>query len=189
MYISKHCSIYRLLVAYLRDDINLIHMKSLLISLLTTGFLIYFQSCQTKQEKTIQTELDKIEGQWKINSFAVEGQKANEWKDLLKTGELLFKRCSAKNVKHEKTYCGSDIQINSAIYSINYRFDTNFIFSISALSKDGSGLIKMTEEEARVTSLLSGNWEIIVSDNTLMAKQLKNNSFTGALVSFTATRK
>lgn len=60
---------------------------------------------------------------------------------------------------------------------------------MNALSKDGSGIIKMTEEEARVTLLLTGNWEITVTDNTLMAKQLKNNAFTGALVSFTATRK
>jgi|JI7StandDraft_1071085.scaffolds.fasta_scaffold170708_2 hypothetical protein len=152
------------------------------------AFLIS-QSCQTKQEKTIQTELDKIEGQWKINSFLVTGQNTDEWKDLFKTGELLFKSCRAKNVKHSNTYCGGEVQINSSIYSINYRFDTNFIFSISALSKDGSGIIKMTEEEARVTSLLSGNWEIIVNDNTLMAKQLKNSAFAGALVSFTATRK
>jgi L-lactate utilization protein LutC len=152
------------------------------------AFLIS-QSCQTKQEKTIQTELDKIEGQWKINSFLVTGQNADEWKDLLKTGEIVFKSCRAKNVKHSNTYCGGEIQVNSSIYSINYRFDTNFIFSVRALSKDGSGIIKMTDEEARVTSLLSGNWEIIVNDNTLMAKQLKNNAFTGALASFTAMRK
>ncbi len=151
--------------------------------------LSLFSSCQTQQEKTIQTELDKIEGQWKINSFAVEGQKANEWKDLLKSGEILFKSCRAKNVKHEKTYCVGDIQINSVIYSIGYRFDSNFIFSINALSKDGSGIIKMTDEETRVTTLLSGNWEIVVNDTVLVAKQLSNNPYMGALASFTASRK
>lgn len=151
--------------------------------------LSLFLSCQTQQEKTIQTELDKIEGQWKINSFAVEGQKANEWKDLLKSGEILFKSCRSKNVKHEKTYCGGDIQINTGVYKISYRFDSNFIFKVRALSKDGSGIIKMTDEETRVTTLLSGNWEIIVNDTVLVAKQLSNNPYMGALASFTANRK
>ncbi len=164
-------------------------MKSIVTALWVTGFVIFFQSCLSKEEKIIQTELDKIEGQWKISSFIVEGQNINEWKNLLKTGEVLFKSCRAKNVKNEKSYCDGDLEINSEIYKISYRFDTNFIISIRALSKDGSGIIKMTEEEARVTTLLSGNWEITVSDNTLMAKQLKNNAFTSALVSFTATRK
>ncbi|WP_428667520.1 hypothetical protein [Runella sp.] len=164
-------------------------MKILHIALWITGLLICFSSCLSKQEKVIQTELDKIEGQWKINALTVEGQNANDWKNLLKSGELLFKNCRAKNVKHENTYCDGDIEINKGIYKISYRFDMNFIVSVRALSKDGSGIVKMTEEEARVTQLLSGNWEFVVNDNILIAKQLKNNPYTGVLVSFTATRK
>lgn len=151
--------------------------------------LICCFSCLSKQEKFIQTELNKIEGQWKINSFVMEGSSANSWRSLLKSGEVLFNSCRAKNVKNQNTYCDGDVQINAGIYKISYRFDSFFILRLRAISKDGSGVVAMTEEEAAVTQLLSGNWEIIVKDDTLIAKQLKSNLSSGVFASFTATRK
>ena len=133
-------------------------------------------SCQTKETKYVQSELNKIVGTWSINSFTVEGEKASEWRGLLKSGEILFNNCRSKNVKNESSFCTGDIQINSSVYKINYRFEDKFFFELYGVNKDASGVIKMTEEEAKVALILSGTWDIVVNDTILVAKQFENNN-------------
>lgn len=145
-------------------------------------------SCQ-KQEKLIQTKMDEIKGQWKIDSFEATNATPSQWKGLVKSGIFVFNNCSSKSVKKDNSYCKADVELNSEIYSLTYRFDTYYIFNLSPISKDGSGTIVHFPDDFLLTALMQGKWELIVSDNTMIGKQIAKPRNPDVLSVFRATRK
>lgn len=164
-------------------------MKTIWNKYFFIGILFFVFSCESKQEKLIQTEVDKIVGQWKIDSFETANTAPSEWRGLVKSGELKFDNCRAKNVKHDNSYCKAGVELNGEIYDLGYRFDTYFIFSLSPVNRDGSGKIVFSPKDALFTTLMRGKWEIVINGNTMIGKQIENPLAVDVLSIFTATRK
>lgn len=153
-----------------------------------TAVLFTLFSCQSEQEKLIQTKMDEIKGQWKISSFESSSSAPNQLKGLIKSGIFVFKNCKAKNVIEERARCGADVELNGDIYSLSYRFDTNFTFSLTPVKTDGTGRVIYTPNDFLLKSLMDGNWEIVVKDNSMIGKQI-TPSTPNILSTFSATRQ
>ncbi|TAF94834.1 MAG: hypothetical protein EAZ46_09290 [Runella sp.] len=151
------------------------------------GVSFLFSSCISKQEKMIQTKMDEVRGKWKIDSFESISATPNQWKGFVKSGVFVFKTCQAKNVREERARCGADVELNGEIYSLLYRFDTYFIFNLNPATTDGSGMGIYTPNDYLVMSLIAGNWELTVSNNTMTGRQITSAN-PGVLSVFTATR-
>ena len=151
--------------------------------------LLLIFSCQSKEEKLIQTQLDKIVGRWKIDSFEPTSTAPNEFKGLVKSGEFEFDRCRAKNIRPSNSLCSAGIQLNDEIYDLAIRFDDYFTFSFGPISKDGTGNVVFSKDVVLLMQLMNGKWELTVSNNTLIGKQVANPRNPNLLSSFTATRQ
>ena len=161
-------------------------MKSITLSII---LVVLLGSCQSKEEKLIQTQLDKIVGRWKIDSFEPTSTAPNEFKGLVKSGEFLFGRCSAKNVKFSNSFCKAGVELNGKIYNLTYRFDSYFILNLSPTNTDGTGNVIFSKEDFPLMALMDGQWELTVSNNILIGKQVANPRNPNLLPSFTATRQ
>ena len=153
------------------------------------GILIILFSCQSEQEKLIQTKVEEIKGQWKISSFVSGSSTPDGWKNLVKTGEFSFNSCQAKNLKKDDVYCQSNIELNGNIYTLAYRFDLYFTFSLTPINTNGSGTVVFSQEDYLLTSLMAGKWELTVKDNTMFGNHIENRRNPTTLSTFTATRK
>ena len=164
-------------------------MKNRQSTYFLVGLLLLIFSCESKQENIIQTQVNKIVGQWKLNSFETANATSNQWKGLVKSGEFKFVNCRAKSVIKDNSYCKGGVDLNGEVYDLTYRFDDYFVFNFSLISKDGSGKIVFSNDDALLMALMNGQWELTVSNNTLISKQIANPRNPDLLSSFTATRQ
>lgn len=145
--------------------------------------------CQSKQEKFIQTEFDKIIGTWEIQSFSVSGSAPDSLKTFFKSGVLLFESCKYK--KKNFNLCAGQIALNGIVFDNTYKYDySNKLFKFDQIGAYGtkpSELMIWTVRNGNL--LLYGDWELTVLANTLTAKQVFNANKIGGEVSFTAIRK
>jgi hypothetical protein len=79
--------------------------------------LLIFLSCQTKQENFIQTEFDKISGQWQIETFATIGVETKTLDNYIKSGIFLFEQCKydKKQFKDESGTCRAQMELNGVL--------------------------------------------------------------------------
>jgi hypothetical protein len=159
-------------------------MKKIIIIL-----IVSLVSCRSKEEKFIQTEFDKIIGQWKVQTFTVTGNAPDSLKTFIKSCELLFIKCPYK--KKDFSVCGGDIDINGIVFANTYKYNyATKLFQFSDVGASGENPRKEMVLAARNGNLLlQGDWQLTVTENTLTAKQVNNYHKIDASISYTATRK
>ena len=160
-------------------------MKQTITFILT---VVLLSACET-QTKIIQTKMDEINGQWEIKSFAPVNATPNQPIELLKSGTIVFKSCRAKNMKITNSFCRGEFEMNGEIYVLLYRLETNFTFDTFPVTTDGTGNVIFTAVNRAHKELLDGKWELTVTDNTMVGKQIDNFIKAKPLSTFTATRK
>jgi hypothetical protein len=166
-------------------------MKHLFVILVFIGLL----SCQNKEEKFIQAEYDKMEGNWVINTFTVSGNISDELKKTLKTGEMILRSCQYK-LKNENTPVGcggGDAQFNEYLYGIGTKYIyASKLFTLTlALYGTDPNVINNTvsKSQMNIIALINGDWDVTVTGNQMTAKQVTNKSGLAVQLMFTATKK
>lgn len=162
------------------------------------GFLLLlfpFLSCQSKQEKFIQSELDNIRGQWKIQTLALPSDAPTSLKSFFKDGEILFLKCdyTAKRFASGQQVCASEMMLNGQLFANDYTYDAsknlfNFSLSLFAASSNNTQEQKLYPS---ASTLFDGSWQITFNTNTMTAIRQSTSttkSYQGE-VSFTAIKK
>jgi hypothetical protein len=150
--------------------------------------------CNSESDKLVQAEFDKIQGTWQIASFNTNISTNDSLKNILKKGEVLFNNCKYNRKSFDKNeVCSGDFQVNEIIYNLSYLYSsTSKLFSLKLFPSGPSGqsmIVLPGTEQYNVRQLMNGEWEFILVNNTLSAKQIKNTALPNIQVSFTATRK
>jgi hypothetical protein len=148
--------------------------------------------CQTKEEKFIQTEFDKISGQWQIESFLTIGVVPADLNNYVKSGVLLFQECKydKKQFKDESGTCGMEMELNGTLLLSRFRYDYDKkLFYINGLGFSISPTPAQEVVAQKGSQLFAGAWELTVVDNKLIGKQKQNQNGVKGDISFTAIRK
>lgn len=154
--------------------------------------LLIFLSCQTKEEKFVQTELDKLIGQWQIESFTTTGVEPKTLDNYIKSGIFLFEACKydKKQFKDESGTCRAQMELNGTLLDFGFRYDYSaklFYFNGLGFSISPTPTQEMVAQKG--SQLLVGAWELTVTDNKLLGKQKQNQNGIKGDISFTALRK
>jgi hypothetical protein len=143
-------------------------------------------SCKSEQEKIIQAEFNKIEGDWSSNSFMVTGSDASTLQPFLSRSRMVFVTCKyTDKAFNNHGACGADLEVNSVLYRITYIYDINtkkYSWTVSTYS-NGKDFAQNT-----VATMLTGKWSLDVNGNTMTCIQ-ENNATYNVKIQFTATRK
>lgn len=146
----------------------------------------FILSCKTKEEKAIQSNLNQLQGEWKIESFMISNTQSDSLNKHFKSGELTFSQCAydSKEFQSSARACGGEAVINGVSCSLSHRYfknSTPFDFSINPYQP--------RQENLFIFSLFNGKWEFVVENNKLAARQIQNTQSANSLVTFTAIRK
>ena len=149
-------------------------------------FLVLF-SCTNKEDKLVQAEFDKLEGQWIITNFRIGGSAAPNVKAYIKTGGILFGKCIYNRKAFDKnTVCGGEIEINGELFGMGYKYDLSTdIYDISV----GTYASQTSQFQQNIAATLGGTYKIVIVGSTMTAVQKSNVNYSGLEVSFTAMRK
>ena len=143
---------------------------------LVLAFLI-FQSCQGEQNKFVQAEFDKAQGNWTV--------------------ERVTLPATAPDFAQNSGTCGGDFEVNGQILGLNY----NYLYD-KKLFQWSLGVFEQTRTPATTNAYLSasqifdGNWDIVITDNKMTAKRVgvdkpyqpQETVYKGEII-FTAIRK
>lgn len=168
------------------------YMKKLLF--LCSAITLSIIACQNKEEAIIQEELNKVQTSWIIQSFNINGATPDSLRNVLKTGEFLLKKCkfSKKEKKGNVRSCTGDFFFNGEFYSGDYEYNTEtkiYKISVYILTQFPETTSKITPQQAKIISLLNGDWNLDFKNGILTATQIKNNVLPAAKFSFTAIMK
>jgi hypothetical protein len=154
--------------------------------------ILLFASCESKKDKFIQSELDKLTGMWEVNTFNIAGQVPDSLNNFVKSGKINFRKCGydKKSFQSDSRVCDSEIEINSSLLGMGYRYDASAkLFDIKYMGLFSSNPISEIKVLQKLELLMVGTWDMSVVGNSLTAKQVKNANNLNIQVSFTATRK
>jgi hypothetical protein len=93
---------------------------------ITSWIFLLLLSCKSEQDKFVQAEFAKIQAQWQVVSFTVNGTNLpDSLRNKLRTGAILFQTCNytPKAFSVPGRACGGDFEINDFIYGVSYRYD------------------------------------------------------------------
>jgi|JI7StandDraft_1071085.scaffolds.fasta_scaffold224419_2 hypothetical protein len=169
----------------MKPIINSQLLKMLFLILLTLG-------CQTKQEKFIQSEFDRISGQWQIETFTTIGVEPKTLDNYIKSGKFLFQVCNydKKQFKDESGTCSMEMELNGILLLSRFRYDySTKLFYFNNLGFSISPTPAQESVAQKGSQLLAGAWELTVTDNKLFGKQKQNQNGIKGDISFVATRK
>ena len=164
-------------------------MKSITLFLV---LVVLLGSCESKQEKLINAEFAMVQAHWVINSFSFSPNTPEAIKNVLKNGEMQLRSCKYddKRFNTDAVVCGGEAQINNSFFAVSYRYLYDkrlYVFQLAVDNRDGS--YREDGPHPKIINLIDGEWNFVVSGNTLTAKQVTNYKTPQYLVSFTATRK
>ena len=156
--------------------------------------VVLFSACESEKEKLIRSEFTKIQAHWVINSFTFSANTPDSLKNDLKKGEMILRKCNYddKKNKTDALACSGEIEINKFSFGIFYRYlydERLYEFALAVLNGDATYQNKPNNPHQRIARLMNGEWDITATDNTLTAKQTKNQRGLPYLVSFTAVKK
>lgn len=159
-------------------------MKNIIIFIFAMAFVAL--SCKTKDEKAIQSNLNQLQGQWKIESLTVAKTESDSLREFFKSGELTFSQCTynSKEFASLARVCGGEAVINGVLCNLSHRYfknSTPFDFLINPFQPSPAN--------RSVSLLFSGKWEFVVEDSKLTARQIPSTPSDPSLVTFTAIRK
>ena len=149
--------------------------------------IVFLFSCTNKEDKLVQAEFDKLEGQWTITNFKIGGSVTPNVKAYIKTGGILFRKCIYNRKAFDKnTACGADFDVNGELYGMGYKYDLSTdIYDMSV----GTYASQTSQLQQAIAATLAGTYKIVIVGNTMTAVQKSNVNYSGLEVSFTATRK
>lgn len=167
-------------------------IKPVIIALLIS--LIGLFSCQNTEDEMIEAELDKVRTSWNIQSFEISGNVPDSLKNVLKSGEFLFKECkySRKTKKTNTRRCTGDFFFNGEFFGGDYEYNSdtkNYIIAIYIKNQFPDPPKKPTPSQLKIIALMSGEWSLSVVDKKMTAVQIKNSTLPDVKVGFVATEK
>ena len=158
--------------------------------------LLGFCSCQSTQDKFIQTEFDKIQGTWVVDTFSIPSTAPDTLNFFFKKGAFLFNSCTyyRKSFTKSGAACNGEAEINDVIISTFYSYSYStglFNWQLSYVDKNN-----FRYGASKATQLFDGNWEVVIDGNKMSAKRkgvdkpyLDQATLYKGEVTFTATRK
>jgi len=155
-------------------------------------FVLVITGCQTKQEKFIQSEFDKIIGQWQIESFSTIGVVPANLDNYIKSGIFLFEGCKydKKQFKDDANSCRAEMELNGTMVGASFRYDYSLkLFYFNNLGLSGSPTPAQEDVAQKGSQLMAGAWELTVVDNKLFGKQKQNQNGVKGEISFIALKK
>ncbi|MFN3381578.1 MAG: hypothetical protein ACK41O_19105 [Runella zeae] len=168
------------------------NIKPVIIALLISVIGLF--SCQNTEDEMIEAELDKVRTSWNIQSFEISGNVPDSLKNVLKSGEFLFKECkySRKTKKTNTRRCTGDFFFNGEFFGGDYEYNSdtkNYIIAIYIKNQFPDPPKKPTPNQLKIMALMSGEWSLSVVDKKMTAVQIKNSTLPDVKVGFVATEK
>ena len=167
-------------------------MRHLQKNILFVFSSLIFIGCESKQEKFVQSEFDKVSGSWQIESFSTIGVSSISLDGYIKSGKFLFQPCKydKKQFKDEASTCSMEMELDNVLLLSRFRYDYAtklFYFNNLGFSISPSPAQEVVAQ--KTSQLIAGSWELTVVDNKLFGKQKQNQSGVKGDISFVAVRK
>jgi hypothetical protein len=156
---------------------------------------IVLLACQSEQDKFVQAEFDKIAGHWVVSALSSNAQMSIEVKNALSKSEFLFRHCMySKKSFDNNTACGGDYQAGDDIYFLShkYNYDTKtYPLDVYPVNSNAANAkpVPPSSLELKIMELVNGDWDFVITDNQMTAKQVTNKSGLSVQLIFTATKK
>jgi hypothetical protein len=166
-------------------------MKFLVMNklILFIAILISTVSCQkdSADEKMVNALFDKIQANWTLTSFKLEGPGSDSLYFTFNSGSIKWNTCKFTDEGKGSELCAGDFSLNNVNGSLSYLYDLEKKTYRLRLGV-GSDLVWSEQLEA-YSKIMGGEWKLEVSgDNNLMATQLQNDSIPDLKVSFMAKK-
>ncbi|MCF0054778.1 hypothetical protein [Dyadobacter sp. CY356] len=159
--------------------------KTILIAIILTSIL----SCQkdSADEKMVNALFEKIQANWTITSFKMEGPDSDSLDFIFNSGSLKWNTCKFTDEGKGSELCAGGFSLNNVNGSLSYLYDLEKKTYRLTLGV-GSDLVWSEQLEA-YSKIMGGEWTLeVAGDNILIATQLQNTGSPDLKVSFMAKK-